>query len=325
MKPFEIALFKHFIDGKGMSSLWINMYRHNHTKTNPASIEEYLANADVENVVMKAFYFHPNSDYGYNYWFKMNEWWLEFYDANKNNYSNGDWYNFQGTNKILRCNWDAAHHWKQENRYVAAIRMGVDPKIIEGYKEEHLRNLPKTELAEELLLEQTKAMVRNEAPSSAAPKNDTETPSKPSADEFVDVDDENDDFVDVDVKQNKRGRRRLKDDDISINTRDGKGRLTINQKITAEIKARGGYEYVSLLWNKKGDVAIKFNDEKGVTFSDGFRNHDNANITNKDFVAKLIELLGIKDEIKLYDNYMIVKLEEISRGDDHVTYVVKKR
>ena len=151
MKPFEVALFKHFIESKGMVTVYINTYRKRHHKTNPISIEEFLATADVNEVCSHAFYFVTNERWGYDYWTQMQKEWLEFLKANEGNYSADEWWKMKGITKILRYNWDAAKHWRQEKRLTAAIRLGIDLSLLglEGKENKE----PPTKMSEEYIRE----------------------------------------------------------------------------------------------------------------------------------------------------------------------------
>lgn len=344
MKPYEIALFKHFLESKGMVTIWINTYRRNHLKKNPISIEEYLTKAEPEKVIMDAFIFFTNTDYGFDYWDKMTVMWMDFYDANKNNYTADEWYLLKGTSQILRTNWDAAAHWKMESRLTAAIRLGIDPALIGA--EGKTPTAPPTKMSEEFLREKTRNEIANMG--KGATTTTTDDGNEPLLDfSSDDTDAKKDDDTDaterMDIKTYVKGkdeedkksilgeftfldvsragtRRRLKDDEVSVNLRDNHSRMTFNQKISGEIKKRGGYEYAALLKNKKGDVALILNDEKGVPLQDGCtRTNGNVMIGTRAFVDKVVEFLGIKTE------YEIIKVTEIERTNDYVAYLLSNK
>lgn len=314
MKPFEVALFKHFIESKGMVTVYINTYRKRHHKTNPISIEEFLATADVNEVCSHAFYFVINERWGYDYWTQMQKEWLEFLKANEGNYSADEWWKLQGITKILRYNWDAAKHWRQENRLTAAIRLGIDLSLLglEGKENKE----PPTKMSEEYIRE--KGLEEFEK---AKAKPEPECPTH----ELIEIadDDEEDllgEFMDIELKPKASERRRLKDNEASINTRKNSFRFTFNQTISAEVKARGGYEYAALLRNKQGDVIIKLNDEKGVPVQDGSRSREKSNVVihSHALVGKLVDFLGVERE------YNIVNVKEVAKTNDFVAYLVTK-
>lgn len=301
MKPFEIALFKHFIDSKGMTTVYINTYRKRHKKQNPTSIEEFLAIADVKDVCTNAFYFVINERWGVDYWTQMQKEWLAFLNANATNFSADEWWKMQGMSKILRYNWDAAKHWKQENRLTAALRLGIDPTLL-GLDENERKSQP-TKMSEEYIREKgLEEFLKN--------KNDENV-----------VGDVLDDFVDVDLKPRVSDKRRLKDNEASVNIRNKSNRITFNQAISAEVKARGGYEYAALLRNKQGDVIIKLNDEKGVPVQDGTRTRSNSNVIihSQAFIEKLIAFMDIDRD------YEIVHIKEVAKTNDFVAYLVTKQ
>lgn len=317
MKPFEIALFKHFIESKGMATVYINLYRKHHVKHNPISIEEFLSKADAKDVCVRAFYFVINERWGYDYWTQMQKEWMIFLSDNENNYSAEEWWKLQGMAKILRCNWDAAKHWKQEPRLTAAIRLGIDLSLL-GL-EEKKDDVQPTKMSEEYLREKNLELFEK-----AKEKLEHECQTH----NLVDVADDNDDttdildnFVDIDIMPRMTDRRRLKDNEVSINTKKDSNRITFNQTLSKEIKARGGYEYATLLRNKQGDIIIKLNDEKGVPVQDGTRSRSNSNVCihSLPFVNKLVEFLGIES------NYVIVNVKEVAKTDDFVAYLVTNK
>ena len=314
MKPFEVALFKHFIESKGMVTVYINTYRKRHHKTNPISIEEFLATADVNEVCSHAFYFVINERWGYDYWTQMQKEWLEFLKANEGNYSADEWWKMKGITKILRYNWDAAKHWRQEKRLTAAIRLGIDLSLLGIAGKENKE--PPTKMSEEYIRE--KGLEEFEK-AKAKPESECKTNDLI---EFTD-DDEEDllrDFMDIELKPKANERRILKDNEASVNTRNNSFRFTFNQKISADVKARGGYEYASLLRNKHGDVIIKLNDENGVPVQDGSRSRKKSNVVihSRALVGKLVDFLGVERE------YNIVNVKEVAKTNDFVAYLVTK-
>ena len=314
MKPFEVALFKHFIESKGMVTVYINTYRKRHHKTNPISIEEFLATADVNEVCSHAFYFVTNERWGYDYWTQMQNEWIEFLKANEGNYSADEWWKMKGITKILRYNWDAAKHWRQEKRLTAAIRLGIDLSLLGLAGKENKE--PPTKMSEEYIRE--KGLEEFEK-SKAKPESECKTHDLI---EFTD-DDEEDllrDFMDIELKPKANERRILKDNEASVNTRNNSFRFTFNQTISADVKARGGYEYASLLRNNHGDVIIKLNDEKGVPVQDGSRSRKKSNVVihSRALVGKLVDFLGVERE------YNIVNVKEVAKNNDFVAYLVTK-
>ena len=126
-------------------------------------------------------------------------------------------------------------------------------------------------------------------------------------------------FEFMDLRPRKNDARRLKDDEISINRRSDKGRITFNQFLSKEFKARGGYEYAALMRNDRGEVVLLLNDTKGVPVLDGTATRSNSNVTigSKTMVEKLVTFLNIEHE------YEIVRLVEIEKTADYVAYLVQ--
>ena len=126
-------------------------------------------------------------------------------------------------------------------------------------------------------------------------------------------------FEFLDIGQRPSSNRRLMDDEVSINTKNKHKKITFNQKISKEIKKRGGYKYAAILKNKKGDIALILNDEKGVTIQDGgTRENSNVIISNKELVGKVVTFLNITNE------YEIAKVTEIEKTNDYVAYILTK-
>ena len=239
---------------------------------------------------------------------------MEFLKDNEGNYSADEWWKMKGITKILRYNWDAAKHWRQEKRLTAAIRLGIDLSLLglEGKENKE----PHTKMSEEYIRE--KGLEEFEK-AKANPESECKTHDLI---EFTD-DDEEDllrDFMDIELKPKANERRILKDNEASVNTRNNSFRFTFNQTISADVKARGGYEYASLLRNKQGDVIIKLNDEKGVPVQDGSRSRKKSNVVihSKELVGKLVDFLGMERE------YNIVNVKEVAKNNDFVAYLVTK-
>ena len=71
--------------------------------------------------------------------------------------------------------------------------------------------------------------------------------------------------------------------------------------------------------NKKGDIALILNDEKGVTIQNGgTRENSNVIISNKELVGKVVTFLNITNE------YEIAKVTEIEKTNDYVAYILTK-
>jgi hypothetical protein len=116
------------------------------------------------------------------------------------------------------------------------------------------------------------------------------------------------------VISNHAREARLKDNQISINMRSGKGRLTMSQTISTKMRNLGGFKFALLLRNNSGDVVVKFNNNSGFKVTDGkSERRPNANITisSTAFVSKIVEIIGMKEDYRLYD------VQEVKIGDSY--------
>ena len=247
-------------------------------------------------MLLYAFYFKTNSRWGYDYWNEKQKRFLEYLDEHKDDAEQDTWYELKGLCKILRNNWDTKH-WKQESKFATAQRMGIElPEYLEHIKEEK-KDDDEKELVD-LETEQGKTISEYLKPE-----------KKSIFGEF--------DFIDI--KPKSHDSRRLKDDEISINTRGDRGRITFNQKLSKEIKDRGGYEYAAIMKNKRGDILIILNDEKGVTVQDGnSRKNGNVSISSKVLVEKIVLYMDITND------YEIVNVKEVEKTSDYVAYLLTK-
>lgn len=292
MRPYEVALFKHFLEEKGMITPFLEYFRKKPLKANPTSVEEYLKVVDSEEVLKSAFYFLINVRWGHDYWVGLQQQFNEYLEKNLNEDEEGvdPWWYLHGKCKILRTNWDSAKYWRQESRADAAKRLNITlPEFIpqetfnddEG-DDEH------EQVAEE-----------HQSPIESAPIDLLAG------------------FDDVDVKPKVLKSNRLKDGDLSINFRSNKGRITFNSFASADIKKRGGYEYAKIITNGS-IVAIKLNDENGVNVQDGAKD-GNVVIGIRAFAERIAELLGLKIE---KDSFYVVHVKEIAKTDDYVAYQI---
>ena len=297
MKPYHIALFKHYVDGHGMTTPFINMYRSYPIKKNPKLVEDYLKEADEHDVFMHAFYFIANHRWGYEYWLEFQRKFLEYLKEHEDDEEQDTWYELHGKCKILRTNWDTKH-WKMESKAVASMRLGIEyPEYMSKDKEEE---------DDKDLIEFT--------------DKEEEKPKGKTIQEYLHPQEKSilGEFSFMDLRPRSHDARRLGDDELSVNTRGNRGRITFNQKMSKEIKARGGYEYAALMKNNKGEILIILNDEKGVNLQDGGKSRENINVTigSKVLVEKVVTYLDIKRE------YEIIKAKEIEKTKDYVAYLL---
>lgn len=137
MTPVEIAYFKHFLFDRGIQAIYISMYRKNRIKDgpegdssgNPESLEQFLQEQPPFRVLMHAFYFHPNSNFGYDYWSDINKKWRKYLELNEDNPQNDKVVVLKGSFAILRQNWDRPQYWKTETMEATYARMHMEPPL----------------------------------------------------------------------------------------------------------------------------------------------------------------------------------------------------
>lgn len=305
MTPLQVALFKQFTTTKGMESMFISMYRKWHVRTNPLSLEEYLRKADPLNVYMAAFYFQINQKFGFDYWQRMQNQFLDFLKVEEPKHDEELWTDLKGVYKDLRLNWDAPKHWAYEKRGDAARRLGI---TLPEEKERLIREAEEEEAARK---EKEFADIPEYADAHGLEM-------KPQVDD-VDFEDDFDEFNIIDLKPRSHNATRLKDDEISLNLRNKKSCITFNSFVSREIQERGGYEYAAVA-NEKNGVVLVLNDVKGVPMLDGTNGKNgtngNATINSKVLCARIEALLNITDD------YTVLRISEYKRNNNYVAYIV---
>lgn len=135
MTPVEIAYFKHFLFDRGIQAIYISMYRRNRIKGgpegdssgNPESLEQFLQEQPPFRVLMHAFYFPMNSNFGYDYWKDIDKKWKKYLELNTDNPQNDKVVVLKGSFAILRQNWDRPQYWKIETMEATYARMHMEP------------------------------------------------------------------------------------------------------------------------------------------------------------------------------------------------------
>lgn len=318
MNLLEIALFKRYTHNKGIDKRFMGSYRSTERiPENPASIERFLLEADSFNVFMTAFYFIPNSDNGYDFWNEHQQNFLDYMESYVE-LADDDVMRFQGVYRYLKQNWDKADFWKSESRRETARRCGI--KIEDMIKYEHSSSM--AAIANRLGV--TKQTIKDVVDNDHKGDDDDKTSMHCVSDEefalqMAKEESNSDPLAEFELAilvSKKEGHRRLKDNEISYNSKNKGWRITFNQSISKTIKARGGYEYATIGRNKNGDVMLMLNDANGVPMQDCKK--DNASISSKVLCQKLEEYLGITEK------YVVLKVKEIAKTDDYVAYLVTK-
>ena len=120
--------------------MYVYRYRHFRIKGgpegdengNPESLEQFFMEQPHFRVIMKAFYFEINSQYGHDFWHEVNKKWLKYWEIHQDNINNPNYINLKGSFSILRQNWDKPQFWKSENLdspEETYKRMGIEPPI----------------------------------------------------------------------------------------------------------------------------------------------------------------------------------------------------
>jgi hypothetical protein len=224
----DIALFKRFIGDNAVVQIFINKYNgEKGSLKNPAAIEDYLSNVDVEQVIPKAFRkFKINSAFGSDFWYTLNQNWLTFHSrmSASNSYNDSlSLSRLEGVFAILRENWNTYTPWRYEPVQTARVRCGL-AKIDEA----------------------------------------AEAPVEQIADSTKEGDSPVIDFIDVDTSKCRKGTS-LQKGMISVNKRNHSWRITVNRTDTADIKAykfvrlgKVGSDIVMMFKNSQGiNVVLK--------------------------------------------------------------------
>lgn len=315
----EIAMLKTFLDVLGYDGLFISFFRDYRIKTNPISLEQFLTEADYKNVLVSAFYFIPNADYGYDFWTKLQNRFSRYVEGKDEEYSDDDVVAMRKKCESLRENWDKATHWKKESRLIASKRNGIylpleKMKLILMSRED--QGIA-TKEEREIVAERERELSRV-VDSLQEDSVQEDVVHEQVADDFLA------DFETFEVKK-KSTHRQLDDDEITINTKGKSGRITFNQKVTADILARGSYEFCKLGRTKNGDVTLLFNDEDGVNVIDGSNQKDkdktiNVSISNKSMCGKIYNLLNIAESVE----FIKLRIKLIAKTADYEAYALSK-
>ena len=355
MTPVQIAYFKHFLYDTGVNKMYVYRYRHfrikgipgGDEKGNPESLEQFFMEQPHSRVIMNAFYFEVNSQYGYDFWKGINQKWLKYWEMNENNINNNSYAMLKGNFGVLRQNWDKDNFWYKENLETneeVYKRMGIEPPfpietsntlykfkigdIIQSRISEEVRTITDIltegyKLEDGGIIEFDKGkywMKIDEKPDTI--ENEEKDITNPSGVSEYD----NDDLEFFDVSSGSRSKStRLKANQASLNFRSNSYKLSFNQEATKKIK-KNAYKYVRLAKNKQGDIVVQLHKQElpipnpvNVTFntnSDG--RTVNACINSKDLCGKLKTLLNLTGD------YFVLKIEELYMDFDKANYKVTK-
>lgn len=306
MTPIQIAYFKHFLFDKGIQRIYISMYQQRRLRgdekgdksANPESIEQFFKDVHASKVIMKAFYFPINSDYGFDYWTKLNDQWKEYWDIHKENFSNDKYVTLKGTFAILRQNWDNREYWKAESKETTYHRTGIEPPPV---KED-------LETAFDVLSVKEPETVASEDIEEKMDSKENE--SQPGS--LLDG------FQMVESISNSYGvRRNILSNIVSVNLRNGGYRITFSIDVTEKLR-KHKYEYVKYLTNPNTkEVAFIFNHQSGCNVS--MSEHRNLTINSKAIVEHIHKFYNLK---KLND-YFLLKITATINQDNSTIYKLK--
>lgn len=286
MTPIQIAYFKHFLFDKGIQRIYLSMYKYHRLQgdekgdksANPVSVEQFFRETHASKVIMKAFYFPMNSDYGYDYWDNLNTQWKEYWNIHKNNFSNDKYVTLKGTFAILRQNWDNKEYWKVESMVDTYKRMEIEPPSVDNI--ETAFNVP---------------------PSPELPTAASEEVEEENADESPTPGSLLEGFTMVDTFSSVKGRR-IYNNMVGISLRNGGYRMTLSIDTSNKLR-KYKYEYVKLLTNKDTkEIALIFNHNSGGNVPVNTDNKRNIVINNKEIIMHIHKFYNMK---KTDDQYSL--------------------
>ena len=283
MKIKEIAIFKRFMVDNTVRDIFIRKYNGERSETkNPTWIEDYLSNVDHTEVIKKAFVrYKMNSAFGFDFWDRLNEDWLVYYNKKVKNHDYSDTeklLTLTGFFSILRENWNSTKPWVYESVGDALARLALTPQAY------------------------TPKDADNSEPKPADPPTE-----KPEEKDDLDID-----FIEV---APSRKTYKLKSGMMSVNIRKKSTRCLVNH-IDSQNLINKNLDYVRM-GKTSNDVVIQFNNKQGINCnvtSDAY-----VSIGNSDFTRQLHNLLSLSGDLnyvrieKISENldsvtYRIIKL-----------------
>ena len=277
----DITLFKAYIGGNALRDIFIRYYRSNLKDTkNPQSIEIYLANVSPSEVIKNAIkVFKIDSNFGFDFWEKTNDKWRDYFKKIKGKHQ------FSNVEEMEKVAYNL-------DGYFSRLRENWDTPTPWKYES----------------VEET----RKRCGLSHLDPEKTEEPAEP----LIEFTDSNplDGFEFIDPVQLSG---KMKENQVSINTRTGCKKLTFNAKSSSVIVEKG-FRFMRLA--KKGaDIYLVFNHDEGAAFS--FPNSDNCRnlvVNSKDVTLKIKALLNISTD------YSILFISETLLTDDYLIYKLSK-
>ena len=320
MTPVQIAYFKHFMFDKGIQAIYISMYRRNRIKSqegeyppNPESLEEFLQQQPIWRVIMHAFYFLPNSSYGYDYWDDINKKWKKYWDIHSENFNNDKYVTMKGTFAILRQNWDSEKYWKPETMEASYKRMNIEPPIDTDDIEKALA-VPRASLNSYGNAEYTEEDLKEEEKEVVVINPVQQEEAKPQTNSLLEG------FSLVDTV-NPVGGCRMSANTVSINLRNGGYRMTFSTKVSEKLRKQL-YKFVKLLTKRDTkEIALVFNHQSGcrVTIRKSTDESRNVTINSKDIVEHIHKFYGMKK----IDDYFLLEITDTIQQDTNIIFKLK--
>ena len=294
----DIAIFKHFIKDRDLRKQFIKVYRASWKfAKNPQSIEEFFSNVEPMAVILSSMRVcSVNATYGYDFWQSLHQDWKIYYKkysaCDFTTRKDGMLEKLKGYFQILRENWDTTGKpWVYEPEAVAYKRLGLQPPEDEETDEEPAAwNEPG----------------KAEEPQKPAKEEDCSTIHEQQEDN-LDID-----FIDI-APSRKAGR--LVKGIMSVNTRNGNYRCTVNRPDSIDLAKRKLRKV--RLGRMGGGVVVQFNISQGtdtIVNSDGY-----VNINNAALIRQLCGLLSISADLTY------LRMEAISDKLNSVTYKLTKQ
>lgn len=298
MTPVQIAYFKHFLYDTGIQKMYVYRYRHFRLKDdgempgNPESLEQFFMEQPIYKVIMKAFYFEVNSQYGFDFWNSINEKWKKYWEMNEDNINNTKYMTLRGSFSILRQNWDKPKFWKDlDTSEETYKRMNIEPPQEVPYN------------------------IKSE--SSINDTAETASIEKPVQNKGALLEG----FSLVETI-NTVGGKKMRVNDVSINLRNGGYRITFSAKVSEKLK-KHNYEYVKFLTNyATKEIALVFNHLNGCKITikkNGHTDTKNVTINSKDIVEHIHNFYHLN---KMND-YFTLEITDTIQQDTNTIFKLK--
>lgn len=260
MTPVALAYLKHFLFDQSLRKYFIVNYKKYHLKDNPESIEQYLMNANIGTVFLKAFFFFTSGTPSYDYWKDVNDKWLKYWEINKSNVYNTNWMFLKGSFAILRQNWDDYS----------------DKPKIESFADTYKR-------------------LNVVSPYSGSEESDKD--AQTLQEEVENKEKATNDVLEGFTFEERASRRnrgnKIADDKITVSTAHGGYRVTFSVSLSSQV-IKSGYKYVRIATKADSkEIAFVFG-ENGVNLA-GFnsKGKSNINLNSKNTVNMIKNFYGV--------------------------------